>query len=48
MKGGLLNLGLNQLAETAFVLEKDLPKEIEKSHFALLEKLVGALKGLTA
>ncbi|MCI5167129.1 MAG: sensor histidine kinase, partial [Candidatus Electrothrix sp. GM3_4] len=48
MKGGLLNLGLSQLAETAFVLEKELPKGIEKSHFALLEKLIGALKGLTA
>ncbi|MDU9050122.1 MAG: PAS domain S-box protein [Candidatus Electrothrix sp. Rat3] len=48
MKGGLLNLGLSHLAETAFVLEKELPKEIEKSHFALLKKLAEALKGLTA
>ncbi|RWX46520.1 Hpt domain-containing protein, partial [Candidatus Electrothrix marina] len=48
MKGGLLNLGLSQLAETAFVLEKELPKGIEKSHSVLLEKLAEALKGLTA
>ncbi|MCW5207656.1 response regulator [Desulfobulbus sp. US2] len=48
MKGGLLNLGLSQLAETAFVLEKELPKKIEKNHFVLLEKLTEALRGLTA
>jgi len=48
MKGGLLNLGLSQLAETAFVLEKELPKGIEKSHSVLLERLAEALKGLTA
>ncbi|MCI5117253.1 MAG: PAS domain S-box protein [Candidatus Electrothrix sp. LOE1_4_5] len=46
MKGGLLNLGLSELAETAFVLEKELPKEIEQRHFSLLEKLAQALKGL--
>ena len=48
MKGGLLNLGLTQLAESAFTLEKELPKGIEKKHFALLDKLTAALKGLTA
>jgi PAS domain S-box-containing protein len=48
MKGGLLNLGLSRLAETAFTLEKELPKGIEKSHFMLLEKLAEALQGLTA
>jgi HPt (histidine-containing phosphotransfer) domain-containing protein len=47
MKGGLLNLGLNQLAETAFALEKELPQQIEKRHFSQLEKLAEALKGLT-
>ncbi len=47
MKGGLLNLGLNQLAETAFVLEKELPTQIEEKHFSLLEKFAEALKGLT-
>ncbi|MCI5130657.1 MAG: sensor histidine kinase [Candidatus Electrothrix sp. EH2] len=48
MKGGLLNLGLTQLAENAFTLEKELPKGIEKEHFVLLETLTTALKGLTA
>lgn len=48
MKGGLLNLGLSQLAETAFVLEKELPAGVEKRHFSLLERLAEALKGLTA
>lgn len=48
MKGGLLNLGLTQLAESAFSLEKELPKGIETEHFVLLETLTAALKGLTA
>lgn len=47
MKGGLLNLGLNQLAESAFTLEKELPQGIETKHFDLLEKLAESLKGLT-
>ncbi len=47
MKGGLLNLGLNQHAETAFALEKELPNQIEERHFSLLEKLAEALKELT-
>ncbi|MCI5157410.1 MAG: hypothetical protein D3906_03040 [Candidatus Electrothrix sp. AUS1_2] len=47
MKGGLLNLGLNQLAETAFALEKELPRGIETRHFDLLEKLARSLRGLT-
>jgi PAS domain S-box-containing protein len=47
MKGGLLNLGLSHLAETAFILEKELPEQVEKRHFSLLEQLAEALKGLT-
>ncbi|MCI5147869.1 MAG: PAS domain S-box protein [Candidatus Electrothrix sp. MAN1_4] len=47
MKGGLLNLGLSKLAENAFVLEKELPVQIEERHFSLLDKLAEALQGLT-
>jgi HPt (histidine-containing phosphotransfer) domain-containing protein len=48
MKGGLLNLGLSQLAESAFALEKELPTQIEERHFSLLDKLAEALQELTA
>ncbi len=48
MKGGLLNLGLNELAEIAFTLEKELPKTIEKKHEEMTDQLAEALQGITA
>ncbi|XOF32703.1 MAG: PAS domain S-box protein [Candidatus Electrothrix sp. YB6] len=48
MKGGLLNLGLEQLAETAFALEKELPKAIEKKHTEMIGQLAQALVGITS
>ncbi|MCW5205597.1 PAS domain S-box protein [Desulfobulbus sp. F5] len=43
IKGGLLNLGLEQLAQTALVLEKELPKNIESRHREMVNHLVVAL-----
>ncbi len=43
IKGGLLNLGLNDLANTALVLEKELPQKIEPRHRQMIEALGTAL-----
>ncbi|MCI5144215.1 MAG: response regulator, partial [Candidatus Electrothrix sp. AR3] len=48
LKGGLLNLGLDKLARTALILEKELPKEIEHRHKKMAEKLAQAIEDLTA
>jgi PAS domain S-box-containing protein len=47
MKGGLLNLGLDQLAEIACALEKELPKTIKNKHREMTDQLAEALQGLT-
>jgi PAS domain S-box-containing protein len=48
LKGGLLNLGLEALANIALTLEKELPKQIEERHREMLEQLADALKEFTA
>jgi PAS domain S-box-containing protein len=48
LKGGLLNLGLEQLAKTALALEKELPAQIEERHMRMTEQLTAALKELMA
>ncbi|MCW5201233.1 Hpt domain-containing protein, partial [Desulfobulbus sp. F4] len=48
LKGGLLNLGLDALAQIALALEKELPKQIEDRHQKMAEQLVSALREFTA
>jgi two-component system sensor histidine kinase/response regulator len=48
LKGSLLNLGLESLAQIALALEKELPKQIETRHWEMAEQLARALKELTA
>jgi PAS domain S-box-containing protein len=45
LKGGLLNLGLDALAQTALVLEKELPRQIEGRHRHMIKALSLALEG---
>ncbi|MGR0482019.1 MAG: PAS domain S-box protein [Candidatus Electronema sp. V4] len=48
LKGGLLNLGLEELAKTALALEKELPAQIEERHRRMTEQLSAALRELMA
>jgi PAS domain S-box-containing protein len=48
LKGGLLNLGLEEQAKIALALEKELPKQIEERHRLMIEQLATALKELMA
>jgi HPt (histidine-containing phosphotransfer) domain-containing protein len=48
LKGGLLNLGLDQLAGMALILEKELPVQIENRHRNLTGQLEQALKDFVA
>jgi CheY-like chemotaxis protein/HPt (histidine-containing phosphotransfer) domain-containing protein len=48
LKGGLLNLGLDQLAGMALILEKELPVQIENRHRKLTGQLEQALKDFVA
>ena len=48
LKGGLLNLGLDELAKTALMLEKGLPKQIEAQHRKMAAQLTAALRELIA
>ncbi|WP_417910197.1 PAS domain S-box protein [Candidatus Electronema sp. PJ] len=48
LKGSLLNLGQESLAEIALALEKELPKQIEAKHQEMVIQLAHALKELTA
>jgi PAS domain S-box-containing protein len=48
IKGGLLNLGLEQLAQIALALEKELPKNIETRHHEMIEQLARALEEFMA
>ena len=48
LKGGLLNLGLDQLAGIALILEKELPVQIASKHRQLAEQLRLALQDFTA
>lgn len=48
LKGGLLNLGLDQLAGMALILEKELPAQIEDRHRELTDQLEQALKDFVA
>uniref|UniRef100_UPI004056DB4C PAS domain S-box protein n=1 Tax=Candidatus Electronema sp. TaxID=2698783 RepID=UPI004056DB4C len=48
LKGGLLNLGLEEQANIALALEKELPKQIEERHLRMIEQLTAALKELMA
>uniref|UniRef100_UPI0040561A89 PAS domain S-box protein n=1 Tax=Candidatus Electronema sp. TaxID=2698783 RepID=UPI0040561A89 len=48
LKGGLLNLGLEELAKTALALEKEMPKQIEARHREMAGQLAAALRELMA
>ncbi len=48
LKGGLLNLGLDQLAGMALILEKELPAAIESRHRQLADQLRLALQDFAA
>ncbi len=47
LKGALLNLGLQQQADIAYVLEKELPAMVKESHVILVEQLHEQLQVLT-
>jgi PAS domain S-box-containing protein len=48
LKGSLLNLGLDQLAAVALILEKDLPVQIESKHHESARQLRHALRDFIA
>ncbi len=48
LKGGLLNLGLEELAKTALTLEKELPARIEARHHEMTAQLAAVLRELMA
>jgi PAS domain S-box-containing protein len=47
LKGGLLNLGIERLAKTALILEKELPKKVEKRHLEMISQISVALAEFT-
>jgi PAS domain S-box-containing protein len=47
LKGAFLNIGQPQLADTAHLLEKELPEKIETRHVTRVEQLIEALQPIT-
>ncbi len=47
LKGALLNLGLTELADTAYALEKEAAGEPKNSHVLLVEQLIDKLQPIT-